>query len=180
MTSTDKKPARKAGSARTTAKRGTPAAIEMRKPKVHLDAIDKMNCEDRARMIGLGQLIWGDRWRTEMTRALGGQLGRKISPAQMAHWISGTRPLPDKVVAVLSRVARSMVNTMQSRVDMVANNDWYFAVECDDGSVVVPARRERRVFNEAPDGRTRVITGNHFEDTWIDLKAKPATGDGDA
>ncbi|MEB8081771.1 helix-turn-helix domain-containing protein [Klebsiella michiganensis] len=45
--------------------------------------------DSRALLISAGQLLFGERWQTELARALGLSDGRRIR-----QWLSGDRPIP--------------------------------------------------------------------------------------
>ena len=47
------------------------------------------NDDRRALLISAGQLLFGERWQTELARALGLSDGRRIR-----QWLSGDRPIP--------------------------------------------------------------------------------------
>lgn len=83
----------------TRPEKDTPEAKERRKLRVNLDGLTDEQRDLRARLIHLGERVYGYRWKTPMALALG------RAPDQIASWVSGRRPVPRDVLVSMRIVA---------------------------------------------------------------------------
>lgn len=69
--------------------------------------------DSRALLISAGQLLFGERWQTELARALGLLDGRRIR-----QWLSGDRPIPVGIWDDLS----GLLNDRSSEIALIAKH----------------------------------------------------------
>ena len=117
--------------------RGTPEAVERRQLRVDLSGLNEMQRRHRAGLIGFGQTAFGERWRTDFAAAIGAELGRTISVAQVAHWISGTRPVPDLVYEACLAISQAHAEDLTRRSAILSSRSWTDSREREDGRVYV-------------------------------------------
>jgi hypothetical protein len=87
----------------------TPEAKERRQLKVNLDGLTDEQRDLRARLIHLGEMLYGDRWKKTMAVALG------RTPDQLASWISGRRPVPREVLDYMRIIALIAAGDMRRK-----------------------------------------------------------------
>lgn len=68
------------------------------------------NDNRRGLLISAGQLLFGERWQTELARALGLTDGRRIR-----QWLSGDRPIP---VGILDDL-RELLEDRSSKMELI-------------------------------------------------------------
>lgn len=123
--------------ATTPPARGTPEAIERRQAKVDLSGLNQTQRRHRAGLIGFGQTAFGERWRTDFAAAIGAELGRKILVAQVAHWISGTRLVPEFVYEACLTISQGHAEDLARRAAVLSSRSWTDSREREDGRVYV-------------------------------------------
>ena len=123
--------------ATTPPARGTPEAIERRQAKVDLSGLNETQRRHHAGLIGFGQTAFGERWRVDFAAAIGAELGKTVSVAQVAHWISGTRPVPEPVFEACLAISQSQAEDLARRSAILPSRSWTDSREREDGRVYV-------------------------------------------
>lgn len=121
-----------------TPKPGTAEAVERRQLRVDLSGLDETQRRHRAGLIGLGQTIFGPRWRSDLASAIGTELRRTVTPAQVMHWVSGTRPVPAPVYEACLSISTTYAEDLTRRAAILSSRSWTDSREREDGRVYVP------------------------------------------
>jgi hypothetical protein len=69
------------------------------------------------RLRRLGELLWGERWQSDMAAALSGEAGRRIRQGQVSTWLGGHRPMPDWTDEALARIAAMGAARLRRQAD---------------------------------------------------------------
>lgn len=91
--------------------------------RVDLSALSTRQIDLRRRVIALGERAFGDRWQTSFASATAREIGRHIGQAQVSHWISGKRPVPEALVEPLRRLALRLADELERRAAEI-RADW--------------------------------------------------------
>lgn len=55
-------------------------------------------------LIEVGQALYGDQWQSAFARAL------DVTPRTMRYWVSGQKPIPDKVLSEVYEIIENSIN----------------------------------------------------------------------
>lgn len=91
--------------------------------KVDLSGLSERQAIVRMHTIRLGELAFGPRWQSYLAEILSSEIGRKVGQPQIAHWISGRRPVPEAMLDPLQRIAMRLADDMERRADLI-RADW--------------------------------------------------------
>lgn len=135
---------------------GTPEAIERRQLRVNIEGLTDTQRRHRAGVIGLGQTAYGPRWRSDLAKSIATEMGRPVSQAQVAHWISGTRPVPEAVYEACLKLSDWQASDLRRRASILASRSWTDSREWDDGTVAVPEAPETSSADAALERAARI------------------------
>lgn len=101
----------------------TPPSKPRREAKVDLSGLSPEQVRTRRGVVNLGTLAFGPRWQTDLAAALSQEAGRRIGQAQVSHWISGERPVPEALIEPLRLVAMRLAEDLERRASQI-REDW--------------------------------------------------------
>lgn len=137
----------------------TDEAVERRKLRLRLEGLDDAQRHRRRGLIGLGQTCFGPRWRTDLARSIEATMRRPLLPSQVAHWVSGVRPVPVDVYEACVTIAAWEAAALRRRADILESGVWTDSLEWDDGTVQVP-RSPREIAADAALRRAARLSEN--------------------
>ena len=70
-------------------------------------------------LVGFGTALHGHEWQSRLARDLAAVKGAPVSPAQVAHWAKGTRPVPAWVGPALVVLAADKAPDLRDRADRI-------------------------------------------------------------
>ncbi|TXN48444.1 hypothetical protein [Methylobacterium sp. WL7] len=131
-------------------------AVERRRLRLRLDGLDDAKRHRRRGLIGLGQTAFGARWRTDLARSIEAHMGRPVLPSQVAHWVSGVRPVPVEIYEACTKIAAWEAAALRRRADVLESGTWRDSLERDDGTVDVPRSPQEIAADAARDRAARL------------------------
>ncbi|MBK3400858.1 hypothetical protein [Methylobacterium ajmalii] len=90
-----------------------------REVQVDLSGLTQRQIFLREQVIMLGEMAFGARWQSVFAAELSQHAGRPVRQAQVSHWISGYRPVPEAMVEPLRDLALRVAAEMARRVDEI-------------------------------------------------------------
>jgi hypothetical protein len=97
-------------------KADTPEAKERRQFKPDLSKLDASARARLATVEAVGLAAFGSAWKTPLAAALGYELRRTVTPAQVQSWISGARPVPASIMEAIEDVAWRARDDLEARL----------------------------------------------------------------
>ncbi|MBK3398052.1 hypothetical protein [Methylobacterium ajmalii] len=110
-----------------------------REVKVDLTGLTERQLSLRTRVIRLGECIFGVRWQSDLAAALAKEARRPVGQAQVAHWISGRRPVPEALAPAIESLAHKLAEQLLHRYDIVMA-DWPKPLPRRDAKALDPLR----------------------------------------
>ena len=89
---------------------------------------------DIRELVRFGTAAHGHEWQSRLARDLTGVKGASVSPAQVAHWTTGRRPIPEWVAPALIKLAASTGPNLRGRADIVEHVAAVLSRQLNDGS----------------------------------------------
>lgn len=103
--------------------RSVSEASEKRAAQVDLSGLSRRQIALRRRVVALGERAFGSRWQTEFATAASEEAHRHVGQAQVSHWISGRRPVPEGLIEPLRRLAFRLADELEFRAAEI-RADW--------------------------------------------------------
>lgn len=94
-----------------------------RDPKIDLSGLTDRQMVVRQHVVALGEQAYGLRWQSDLAAALSKAASRKVGQAQISHWFSGIRPVPEAMIESLQRLAMRIADNLVRRAERI-RADW--------------------------------------------------------
>lgn len=91
--------------------------------KEDLSRLSERQLRLRKQVMDVGELAFGPRWQTDFAKALSHQAKREIGFSQVAHWISGHRPVPESLAEPIQRLTELAIKDAKRRAALI-RADW--------------------------------------------------------